>query len=84
MSDATESTGERSSPTGGGGSEPGYAEALTELEGILRELEGDTVDIDHLGERVRRAATLIRLCRSRIDAARMEIEQVVAELDPGS
>ena len=64
--------------------EPGYAEALAELEGILRELEGETVDIDHLGERVRRAATLIRLCRSRIDAARMEIEQVVAELDPGA
>ena len=82
VSDATESTGVRSSPAGGGGSEPGYAEALTELEGIFRELEGDTVDIDHLGERVRRAATLIRLCRSRIDAARMEIEQVVAELDP--
>jgi exodeoxyribonuclease VII small subunit len=65
-------------------SEPlGYADALAELEQILRELEAETVDIDHLGERVRRAATLIRLCRSRIDAARMEIEQVVAELDTG-
>jgi exodeoxyribonuclease VII small subunit len=63
--------------------ELGYADALAELEQILRELEAETVDIDHLGERVRRAATLIRLCRSRIDAARMEIEQVVAELDTG-
>ena len=56
-------------------------EALAELEGILHELEGDAVDVDHLGERVRRAAELIRLCRGRIDHARMEIEQVVAELD---
>ncbi len=61
--------------------ELGYAEALAELEGILHELEGDAVDVDHLGDRVRRAAELIRLCRSRIDHARMEIEQVVAELD---
>ena len=61
--------------------ELGYAEALAELEGILHELEGDAVDVDHLGERVRRAAELIRLCRGRIDHARMEIEQVVAELD---
>jgi exodeoxyribonuclease VII small subunit len=61
----------------------GYADALAELEEILHELEGEAVDVDHLGERVRRAAELIRLCRSRIDTARMEIEQVVAELDAG-
>jgi exodeoxyribonuclease VII small subunit len=61
--------------------ELGYAAALAELEQILRDLEGDAVDVDHLGQQVRRAATLIRLCRSRIDAARMEIDQVVAELD---
>ena len=82
MSDA-----KRDPPAGGapsGRDEPGYAEALAELEAILRELEGEAVDIDLLGERVRRAATLIRLCRSRIDTARMEIEQVVAELDPGA
>jgi exodeoxyribonuclease VII small subunit len=61
--------------------ELGYAAALAELEEILRDLEGDAVDVDHLGHQVRRAAALIRLCRSRIDAARMEIDQVVAELD---
>jgi hypothetical protein len=33
--------------------ELGYADALAELEGILHELEGDAVDVDHLGERVR-------------------------------
>jgi exodeoxyribonuclease VII small subunit len=65
----------------GGTWEPGYAEALAELESILHELEGEAVDVDHLAERVRRAAVLIRLCRGRIDTARMEIEQVVAELD---
>jgi exodeoxyribonuclease VII small subunit len=68
----------------GGPGEPGYAEALAELESILHELEGEAVDVDHLAERVRRAAVLIRLCRGRIDTARMEIEQVVAELDAGA
>jgi exodeoxyribonuclease VII small subunit len=62
-------------------SAPGYAEAMTELESILRELEGDAVDVDRLGERVARAAVLIRLCRDRIGAARLQIEQVVTELD---
>jgi exodeoxyribonuclease VII small subunit len=67
-----------------GGAEPGYAAALAELEAILRELEGDAVDVDRLAEKVARAAALIRLCRDRIGTARLEIEQVVAELDDTS
>lgn len=61
--------------------EPGYAEALSELESILAELERDNVDVDVLASRVQRAAELIRLCRERIGNARLQIEQVVAELD---
>jgi exodeoxyribonuclease VII small subunit len=64
-----------------GGDEIGYAEALAELEGILDELDGDEVDVDVLGARVRRAAELLRLCRERIAGARFEVEQVVAELE---
>jgi exodeoxyribonuclease VII small subunit len=59
----------------------GYADALAELERILDELDGDEVDVDVLGSRVRRAAELLRLCRDRISAARFEVEQVVAELE---
>ena len=59
----------------------GYAEALTELEGILAELEDDSIDIDVLAARVRRATDLIRACRRRIGSARMEVERIVAELD---
>jgi exodeoxyribonuclease VII small subunit len=59
----------------------GYAAALAELERILGELEGEAVDLDHLAERVRRAAVLIRWCRSRIAATKLEIETVVADLE---
>jgi len=58
-----------------------YAEAQAELDAILHELDGDEVDVDVLGARVRRAAELLRLCRSRIAAARFEVEQVVGELE---
>jgi exodeoxyribonuclease VII small subunit len=61
--------------------EIGYTEALAELEGILDELDGDEVDVDVLGSRVRRAAELLRLCRDRIASARFDVEQVVAELE---
>jgi exodeoxyribonuclease VII small subunit len=59
----------------------GYTDALAELDQILAELEGDAVDVDHLGTRVKRAAELIALCRGRISSARLEIETVVADLD---
>ena len=66
----------------GGGDDISYAEAQAELDAILHELDGDEVDVDVLGTRVRRAAELLRICRDRITSARFEVEQVVAELDP--
>ena len=57
-----------------------YRDAVVELEQILTELEDDDVDIDQLSRRVRRAASLIRLCQDRIAGARLEVEHVVAEL----
>lgn len=61
--------------------EPTYADAMAELDAILAELEGDDVDVDHLAERVARAAELIELCRARLDAARVDVDRVVAHLD---
>ena len=61
--------------------EVSYVDALAELERILDELDGDEVDVDVLGARVKRAAELLRLCRDRIAGARFEVEQVVAELE---
>ena len=47
----------------------------------VAELERDNVDVDHLAERVQRAAVLIAHCRSRISQAQLQIERVVADLD---
>ena len=61
--------------------EIGYAEAVSELEEILTELESDDVDVDHLSAQVKRAADLIELCRGRLDLARTEITRIVADLE---
>jgi exodeoxyribonuclease VII small subunit len=61
--------------------QPGYAQALDELDQILRELEGSDVDVDRLADRVARASELIAVCRQRISAARMRIDEVIADLD---
>ena len=62
-------------------SQIGYAEALTELEVILSGLEDEDVDVDTLAEQVQRAAELIELCRERIGAAKLRIEEVVTNAD---
>jgi exodeoxyribonuclease VII small subunit len=59
----------------------GYARALAELERILAELEASDVDVDQLADRVARATALIAVCRERIGAARLRIDEVIADLD---
>jgi len=59
-----------------------YADAMEELEAILVDLERDDVDIDHLTERVARAATLIEFCRARIETARLDVTRLVEGLEP--
>ncbi len=53
-----------------------YEKALAELEKILEELQNETVDIDRLSERLRKAYGLIEICRRKIDAAETEIQKI--------
>jgi exodeoxyribonuclease VII small subunit len=59
----------------------GYADAVVELSAILDELERDDLDVDVLGERVRRASELIKLCRGRIADAQADVDRIVADLE---
>lgn len=63
------------------GDEIGYEAALAELEAILEDIEGTDVDVDVLAERVKRAAELVKVCRDRIAAAKLHVEQVVADVE---
>ena len=61
--------------------EVGYADAMAELDGILRELERDDLDVDLLADHVRRASELIALCRSRIARAQDDVDRIVVDLE---
>lgn len=43
-----------------------YTQALNELDSIVRMMQGDTLDIDHLAEYTARAAALLAECRRRL------------------
>jgi exodeoxyribonuclease VII small subunit len=59
----------------------GYSAAAAELEAILATLDRDDLDVDQLAGQVERAAELIEFCRARIEAARVNVEKVVANFD---
>ncbi len=61
----------------------GYAQALSELDAILRELEDPDLDVDRLAPQLRRASTLIAFCRQRIVGARLEIEAIAQDEEGG-
>ncbi len=61
--------------------EPGYGEAMDELEAILAELEGDDLDVDVLAARVQRASELLKTCRARIVRAQQDVDRIVADLE---
>jgi len=59
----------------------GYADAVSELDEILAELDDDGIDIDVLSELVERAAHLITICRGRISAAQQRVAGIVETLE---
>ena len=54
----------------------GYEQAVTELEEILDALSDDDIDVDNLAEQVKRATELVKICRDRIAAARLEVKEI--------
>ncbi len=62
-------------------SELTYTQALAELESILAGLRGDNCDVDTLAARTARAASLLKLCRSKLTRTEDELQKVLEELD---
>jgi len=62
------------------GDEPSYAEASTELEQILHDIESGEIDLDVLAEKVERAAALLQICRQKLAATETKVKKVVADL----
>jgi exodeoxyribonuclease VII small subunit len=67
--------------TGAESAEPGFTEAIRELEAILARVEGEEVDVDRLAAELARAAELLDLCRGKIRRAELEVAQIVQRLE---
>jgi len=57
-----------------------FGEAVAEVEEILAALERENVDIDSLGDEVKRAVELIQVCREKLEKTAGEVQNSVAGL----
>ena len=60
---------------------PGYQEAFTELEKIVREIEQESISVDELADKVKRATLLINICREKLRSTEEDVQQILKEID---
>lgn len=60
---------------------PGYKEAVEEIEAIVNEIEQESVDVDMLTGKVKRAAYLIKLCKEKLRATDTDVKGILRGLE---
>jgi len=58
-----------------------YSEAITELEDIVGEIENESISIDELSDKVKRATELISFCKSQLYKTEKEVGDMLKTLD---
>lgn len=56
-----------------------YAEAMAETEKIMAELRSDSIDVDTLTQKVKRASELIELCKAKLTRTEAEVKKLFDE-----
>ncbi len=57
-----------------------YEEQIVELENIIREIEDESISVDELAAKVKRAAELIRKCQSVLQATSKEVDDILKDM----
>ncbi|MBN1446139.1 MAG: exodeoxyribonuclease VII small subunit [Candidatus Omnitrophica bacterium] len=60
-----------------------YSQAAAEIESIVKEIEEEDVEVDHLLEKVKRASFLIKYCKEKLRDTEAEVRKVLAAQENG-
>lgn len=58
-----------------------YEQAYRELSEIARDIENETISVDQLAQKVKRASELITFCQSKLRATETEVNNIIAQMD---
>ncbi|MFP4472162.1 MAG: exodeoxyribonuclease VII small subunit [Bacteroidales bacterium] len=60
---------------------PGYTEAFEELQQIVNEIELGEISVDELSQKVKRAAELIKICKTKLTTTEEDVSSILRELE---
>ena len=60
-----------------------YESAYKELAQIARDIENETVTVDVLAQKVKRASELISFCQARLKSTETEVSRIIAQMEGG-
>jgi exodeoxyribonuclease VII small subunit len=58
-----------------------YEAAYQELSEIAKEIETESVSVDVLAEKVKRAAALVNFCQSKLKATEAEVNKIISQME---
>ncbi len=57
-----------------------YAKAIKQIEEILEKIENEELDVDELTVSVKKAADLLKICKSKLHDTEKEIQKILDEI----
>lgn len=61
--------------------ENSYAQAIEELAKIVNAIETESIDVDVLAAKVKRATYLIKFCKGKLKTTEEEVKEVLSEIE---
>jgi exodeoxyribonuclease VII small subunit len=58
-----------------------YEEAYNELALIAKEIENESVSVDVLAKKVKRASELITFCQTKLKSTEAEVNKIIAQME---
>jgi exodeoxyribonuclease VII small subunit len=58
-----------------------YSEAMSELESLVKAIERESIPVDELAEKVKRASELISICRQRLKTTEVDVQKILKEIN---
>ncbi len=58
-----------------------YESAFKELQGIVSEIELGQITVDILSQKVKRAAELIAICKTKLSSTEEDVNKILKELE---
>lgn len=60
-----------------------YEAAYAELQRISQEIENESVSVDVLAEKVKRASYLIQYCQAKLKSTEEEVNNILTQMETG-